>query len=210
VIDNFNSGVGKKIYRLRKRKKMTRAKLGEIVGLHESTIKRYEDGDIKNLSIDNLKVFAEALDVEPAYLMGIQELEKTSTNNIVKVYGRICAGDGILAFEDILDEIICPYPRITGDLIALQVDGESMNKIIPHGVYSIIKIQPNCENGQICAVIINGEDAMLKRVYRLDEDTLILKPESTEDYRPITFIGEEINKIKIVGKYIGYVTPYVE
>lgn len=68
--ERFNIQVGQRIFETRKSKKMTRAELGEKVKLHESTVKRYEDGQIKSLDIDKLKEFASALDVDPAYLIG--------------------------------------------------------------------------------------------------------------------------------------------
>ena len=67
---DFNIEVGKKLYDARKSKSMTRTELGKILNLHESTIKRYEDGEIKNLGIEKLKEFAHALGVDPGYLMG--------------------------------------------------------------------------------------------------------------------------------------------
>ncbi|MFQ4202289.1 hypothetical protein C3B57_14980 [Clostridioides difficile] len=71
--DNFNKDVGKKLFKVRKDLKLTRAELGKKINLHETTIKRYEDGDIKKLDIDKLKEFAKALDVSPSYLMGWDE-----------------------------------------------------------------------------------------------------------------------------------------
>ena len=97
-----------------------------------------------------------------------------------------------------------------GEIIALKVDGESMNRVIKSGDYALLKVQPTIENGQIGAFIIDNENAMLKRFYRLDDETVVLKPESTEGYKPITFVGEDINRIRLVGKYIGYVSPYIE
>lgn len=68
--DNFNTDVGQKIYALRTEKGMSRAELGKLVHLHESTVKRYEDGDIKSVSLEKIEHFAKALGVSPAYLMG--------------------------------------------------------------------------------------------------------------------------------------------
>lgn len=101
-MSDFNTNVGLKIFNARKKLKMTRAELGKKVKLHESTIKRYEDGHIKSLDIEKLKEFASALNLSPEYLMGwednlfteenfkISEAEKTyiydlrSLNNIGK------------------------------------------------------------------------------------------------------------------------------
>ena len=136
-------------------------------------------------------------------------LSKTE-NRRITVYGKICAGNGKTAYEDIIDEIYCPYPNLTGNLIALKVDGNSMDKVVKDGDYAIIRIQPTVENGSIAAIIIDNNDGMLKRFYRLDHETVVLKPESTdESYKPIIFTKEEINKIRIIGKFVGYVSPYL-
>lgn len=70
INENFNIEVGQKIFKARKQLNMSRADLGKKVNLHESTVKRYEDGQIKSLDIDKMKEFAKALDIDPTYLMG--------------------------------------------------------------------------------------------------------------------------------------------
>jgi repressor LexA len=223
-MDNINeiNEIIKKIKKQRERLNLSYQELSNKTGFSASTLHRYETGGIKNIKIDNLLKIAEALELSPAYLMGWEDLGNgsylmneqyisysTKSNKII-VYGKICAGNGKTAYEDIIDEIICPYPRAYGNMIGLQVDGESMNKVVKNGDYAIIKMQPEVENGQIAAVMIENEEAMLKRFYRLDDETVVLKPESTEDFKPIIFSKEQINKIKIIGKFIGYVSPYVE
>lgn len=203
---DYNKEVGNRIKKARQRLNLTLNELGNKVGLTKSTVKRYEDGEIANLTVDTLKTFAQALEVDPGYLMGLKDYEDGKK---IVVYGRICAGDGFLAYEDPIDEIICPYPRAKGDLIAFQVSGKSMNKIVDDGDYAIIRLQPSVENAEVCAVIIDNENAMLKRFYRVDEETIVLKPESTEPFQAHTFVGPEINRIRIIGKYIGAVKPPV-
>ena len=66
----YNKEVGIRLYSKRKHLNLTRAELGEKIGLHESTIKRYEDGEIKSLDIEKIKEFATALETTPAYLIG--------------------------------------------------------------------------------------------------------------------------------------------
>ena len=68
--EKYNKEVGTRLYSKRKELKLTRAELGKKIKLHESTIKRYEDGEIKTLDIEKIKEFAEALETTPAYLMG--------------------------------------------------------------------------------------------------------------------------------------------
>lgn len=207
--NNSKKKIGRRIRELRMSKGLTLEELGTIVGLNKSTVKRYEDGEIKNLTVDNLKLFAKALDVDPEYIMALDNYNEVKTSRI-KVYGKICAGNGELAYEDFIDEIYNPYPRAKGKLIALQVNGNSMNKVIANGDYAIIRLQQDVNNGEIAAVIIDNEDAMLKRVYKVDQETIVLKPESTEPFEAITFVGEQINQIRIIGKLIGGVKPFIE
>lgn len=235
----FNQRVGLIIFNARKKKKLSRAALGEIVNLHESTIKRYEDGQIKTLDIEKMKEFAKALDIPPEELMGwndpnlmnnINKLTQNLTNIAdialdigleqedlitlfnslippITVYGKVCAGDGIEALEAPIDEIGDPYYRIIGEKFALLVEGDSMNNVVNNGMYAIIQKQPLVKNGEIAVVLIDNEVGMLKRFYQLD-DMVILRPDSTNpDHKPLTFIGEEINSLKILGRYLGCVSP---
>lgn len=83
-MSEFNIDVGQKIFNARKSLNMSRAELGKRVNLHESTVKRYEDGHINSLDIAKLKEFANALNISPAYLMGWgideQDLDSLSDN----------------------------------------------------------------------------------------------------------------------------------
>lgn len=56
-------------------------KLGDILGKNRSTIYRYENGDIENMSIDMLEPIAAALHTTPAFLMGwdVEEIEAISS-----------------------------------------------------------------------------------------------------------------------------------
>jgi len=81
------------------------------------------------------------------------------------------------------------------------------------GIYEAVfrSSKKEAENGQVAAVIIENENAMLKRFYRVDDETVMLKPESNDpSFKAISFIGDDINKLRIIGKYIGHVSPCVE
>ena len=67
---NSNVEIGKIIYNERKKKDLTMKELGALIGLSESTAQRYESGKIKNVSIEVLKKFAAALNIEAEYLIG--------------------------------------------------------------------------------------------------------------------------------------------
>ena len=68
-MDDALKTMGQKIYMARKAAKMSRAELGKLVDLHETTVKRYEDGDIKSPNLTNLRAFANALKIDYHYLV---------------------------------------------------------------------------------------------------------------------------------------------
>lgn len=158
--------------------------------------------------------------------MWIMNLKDSENNNIdssksditnsmphispITVYGKVCAGDSIEAFEDPIDEIINPYPNSRGEIFALQVHGDSMNNIVDDGMYAIIKKQEIVNNGEIAVVLIDHQLGMLKRFYQID-DMLILRPDSSNpQHIPLTFVGDQLNDIKVLGKFIGHVSPMID
>ena len=75
-MNEFNIAVGQKIFNARKSLNMSRAELGKKINLHESTVKRYEDGHINSLDIAKLKEFANALNISPTFLVGWEVTDK--------------------------------------------------------------------------------------------------------------------------------------
>lgn len=67
---NMKKEIGQRLFEKRKEREMSRAELGKLLNLHETTVKRYEDGEIKNLDIEKLTEFAHALDTTASYLLG--------------------------------------------------------------------------------------------------------------------------------------------
>lgn len=60
----------KRMKQSREKRGMTLAELGKKIGKTEATVQRYESGNIKNLKNDTIENIANALNVNPAYLMG--------------------------------------------------------------------------------------------------------------------------------------------
>lgn len=115
-----------RIREIRKAKGLTIEALAEAAGLSVTYVGRIEKGE-RNLSVKNINVFANALDVSPSDLL-TQHL--TSQRNVVAVMGRIGAGAEIMPDEeqipaDGLYEIETPFP-LPDDALAFEVTGESM------------------------------------------------------------------------------------
>lgn len=71
--DEINKQIGLKIRAIRKNSKLTLSELGQKVQLDESVVRRYEIGEIKNVSIDIIIKFATALHTTPTYLIGWED-----------------------------------------------------------------------------------------------------------------------------------------
>lgn len=64
--------VGKRIKSRRKQLGLTQKQLGEIVGLSEGSVSRYENGSIKDAPTQKLNDFANALSIEVAWIIGFK------------------------------------------------------------------------------------------------------------------------------------------
>ena len=195
------------------------AELSRKLGINEGTMSQYKAGKYEPKQ-RRLQEISQILSVSIPWLMGADvpmEDNQSSINllgikNIipmpkmkkVPLIGTIACGEPILAQENIEDYINMPA-KLDGTF-ALRCKGDSMiNARILDGDIAFIREQPEVENGEIAAVLIDNE-ATLKRVYYYPEKSmLILKPENTA-YQDFIYINEELNNIKILGKAIAFLS----
>ncbi len=113
---------------------------------------------------------------------GIGDALPQATN--IPLVGRIAAGGPILAEERV--EEIFPMPKsLVGDgtLFMLEVSGESMiDAAICDGDYVVIRQQPDANNGDIVAAMLDGE-ATVKTFQRKNGRVWLLP--HNENYDPI-------------------------
>ena len=86
----------------------------------------------------------------------------------VPLVGTITAGQPITAIEEVTDYITFrPVNNVCGKLFALNVKGDSMiNAGILNGDIVIIEQCSTVRNGTIAAVLVDGEEATVKRFYK--------------------------------------------
>lgn len=124
----------------------------------------------------------------------------------MKILGEVRCGSPTLA-EEIYEGEIVTDSYIHADF-CLRAKGDSMiDARICDGDIVFIKRTDMIDNGDIAVVIIDSE-ATLKRVYFYpDSQRLILIPEN-KSYKPLTFVGEELENITILGKAVAF-TSYL-
>src|SRR5690625_2326693 len=129
----------------------------------------------------------------------VEEFESDArpSPSYVPVVGRIAAGGPILA-EQVVDDVF-PLPRQLvgdGDLFLLRVQGDSMIDVaICDGDWVVVRQQPNAENGEIVAAMIDGE-ATVKTLKRGDGRQWLLPQNAS--YEPIP--GDEA---QILGRVVS-------
>lgn len=138
-------------------------------------------------------------------LMNIKNIEPLPKMKKVPLLGTIACGEPILAEENIEDFINMPE-QVKGTF-ALRCKGDSMiNARIFDGDIVYIRQQPDVENGEIAAVLIDNE-ATLKRVYKY-ENRIELRPENPT-FKVMNFENEELNDIRILGKAVGFFSKVI-
>lgn len=181
------------------------------LGKHRATIYRYESNDIENFPADVLVPLAQVLETSPAYLMGWEDSGSTSPlpSNVtplrpmkqVPLVGQIACGTPILAEQNIEDYIDLPG-HIHADY-ALTCRGDSMiNAGIRDGDVVYIREQPEVENGQIAAVIVDEDEATLKRFYYTG--AMIQLIAENPRIPPMVFSGSDISRVRVIGRAVAY------
>lgn len=86
----------------------------------------------------------------------------------VPLVGRIAAGSPVLATEDIEDIYSLPEALVgSGPVFMLRVKGDSMvDAGILDGDLVVVRRQPDADDGDIVAAMVEGEEATVKRLFR--------------------------------------------
>lgn len=203
---------GYKIAEARIAKGWSQQDLAEKMDTTQQTIQRYESGsrDIKSSVLIKLSA---VLGVTISYLLG---MENTSipNNDMVEVplYGAIAAGTPIEMIpvensQPVPSEVRRRYPSA----FLLKVEGDSMNRILPNGCYALVDPCDAVEhNGAPYAVCVNGYDATIKRVNKLNNGFELAPDSNDPTYSKQVFNYNEpgTQTITVIGEVVYFVLPF--
>ena len=201
--------IGERLHMRRKQLGLTLEEVGNAVGVAKSTVRKWEVGHIESMRIDKVESLARILETSPAYLLAngddffiLDNIEPMPDVRQVPIIGNIACGTPVLAEENI-EGFAEVDRRIQADF-ALRCVGDSMiNARIFCGDLVFIKQQKDVENGEIAAVIIDGE-ATLKRVYKY-KNRIELRPENPT-FPVLEVEGYELDSVRIVGKAVAFLS----
>ncbi len=204
--------ISNNIEKLRKEKNYTLIKLSEESGISKSTLSDYKN--CKTLiSPGNVEKLAEVFNVpkstiDPSFKSkGVLNLIPIEPNFVkIPILGRIACGDPITAEQNIEGytyEFAEYLPN--GDIFALKAKGDSMEPTIMDGSKVLVRAQPDVENGELVAVLVNGdEEATLKRVKK--QDGIIFLMPDNPSHKPI--IVSPSNPARIIGKVVRAIMDF--
>jgi len=189
-------------FNLKKRREelnLSQESVAESIGVTKATVSKWEKGDIANMKRDKIALLAKVLKVSPLSILGLEDVSD-SDRVMIPILGTIMCGEPILAEENIegyREEIADFLP--SGELFFLKTKGDSMVPTVPEKSYVLLRKQEDVEDGEIAAVIVNGDnEATLKRVKR--QNGIVMLIADNKDYSPILITPE--NPARIIGKAV--------
>lgn len=210
--------IGKTIKKLRLSRGMTQQQLADKVGARTyTTITKWESGANVPQGKD-LILLSKLFNVSVDYILGIENKIKSSTKTSIYNYYPVSISAGLpidvgCVTENDVEKISIPDSVMgkwagSKDIFFTRVNGESMNKSLPHN--SLIAVKhielTQLKNGDI-VVYSDNSDYSVKRVFEdLNNNRLIFRPHST-DTRFTDYIVnlEHAANIKIHGKVVLYI-----
>ncbi|MBQ3155914.1 MAG: helix-turn-helix domain-containing protein [Clostridia bacterium] len=201
--------IGSNIRRCRKQKGVTQRGLADAIGKSFSSIQKYEL-DLAVPPVSVIHEIADALGVEVWEILGVEhgavEQERLPSNvsrlpqmRQIPVLGSIACGTPIMAEENVegyvavQDGLHCHF--------ALRCKGDSMATRVMDGDIVYIRQQPDVQDGQIAAVLIDDE-ATLKHVYHIPGGVQLVADNPA--YAPLIYTGEDCAGLRILGLAVAY------
>lgn len=186
--------------------------LSRTTGISKTNISCYMSGKYEAKQ-DGVKLLANALDVDPVWLMGYDvPMERNASKKelnkympFIPILGMVRAGYNWLAEENIIGYItdkdtIKDYEKNIDEYYSLKVTGDSMLPLLSEGDLVIVHKQEDVESGQTAIVLINGDEATVKKVVKTTNG---IELHSMNPYYPVkkfTFEDMKIIPVEIIGR----------
>lgn len=200
------SNVSSRLKALRKERELRAEDVAKAMGVSLSTYRRWEAGS--NSPHKKIEELAKFFNVSIDFLLRGIESEADKQRNIVKVpvLGRVAAGIPIEAIQEVEDWEEMYKPGIGDDTyFALRIKGASMEPRLREGDIVIVKKTDYFESGDVCIVLVNGNEATVKVVQK-QADGLTLIGYNTSVYPPHFYSAKDVETlpVRIIGVVIEF------
>lgn len=180
---------------------LTQQELADLCHADRTTIVKWESGDIVNIKRDKLQLLSKALNVSHLALLGAEEYIPCQIDEIL-IYDAIY-GDTL---GNQIAKIKNPYPEMDGQFIGIKM---SHPTFINSECYAIFNKKTKINNGDIVAVSLNEDKAMIRKLYLVDKDIVTLRP-VLEDGEILTLAENKIKDMNVIGKYCYAISPFLD
>ena len=191
-----------KLKELRTKKGLTQTELGRIIGVKQNTLSYWEKGTT-NIDNEILVKLANLFNVTTDIILGKDTIEKEYSNIKTKklpLLGNVACGEPIFANEE-HEAFIQADEELDADFCLIAKGDSMVNARIFDGDVLFVKKQQIVNDGEIAVILIEDE-ATVKRVYYDRENNIITLMPENPTFKPMRYVGSELEKIKILGKVI--------
>lgn len=198
--------LGQRIKELREEQNLTQEDLAKKLGISKSAIGMYETNKRQPDTVTK-EALADLFNVDMDYLYGRSEvknksarlLELANTGVLIPVLGYIRAGYPIYAEENIIDyEEISSIMAARGEFFGLKIRGNSMEPRMFENDIVIVRKQPDIESGEIAVVLVNGDEATVKKVIKSENGIMLVPLNSNCSYDPQFYSNAEIESYPVI------------
>lgn len=185
-------------------------------GLSKGTLSKYENNKQEPL-VSVVTNLTEILDVSSDYLLGRSDnpnpeeaLSAAADDNVhnIPVFNSVSAGLGRLA-DSTPDDFVptfLPYGANPEEYVRINVSGDSMSPLIDDGSQILVRLQPSADNGSVAVVLVDGEEAFVKR---LNYGMNWVELESINPYYPVRrFENTDTSRVNVLG-VVKEITKYL-
>lgn len=184
----------------------TRNEICHDLGFAYSTFSDWVNGK-KYPRIDKIELMAKYFNVSKTDLVERHQKgpgPQPARGVRIPVLGTVVAGLPMYASENVIDyEEITPQLAATGEYFALQIKGRSMEPRIYEGDVVIVRRQDDVDSGDTAIVLVNGDEATIKRVKKSPEGVTLIA-NNVAVYEPHFYSNAEIATlpVRFLGKVI--------
>ena len=192
--------IGKRIANLREEYGWKQYELAQKMDLNPAALNKIENGK-RSIKEEEISKVAQIFGISTDTLLGVNT---PRPGNRIPILGTVVAGQPAYAAENIVGwEEVTDKMSMQGKLFALKVKGSSMDPEFKEGDIVIVREQPDIESGDIAVVLINGDEATLKKVKK-DPNGLFLYAFNQAVYEPHFYSNNDIETlpVRIVGRVI--------
>lgn len=200
---------------LMERAGLTQAELADRVQMSRQAVNKWCTKDVMPTDKDTLRRLADALGVDPSYLVFGEASAPMSSRGddgtilipCLDIKASCGFGDSTCDYPQILraiqveDEwlrVHAPFAN-KDTLNIITADGNSMAPTIKEGDMVLLDLSQNRIRSDAIYAFVLGEDLYIKRIQRIGNGYRIIS-DNDEQYKSFELIGEQADNIKVIGR----------